>query len=126
MARLLALLLLVTALLPAAAFAQSNPFGPLPQAPPAETPAPPEDEDESGGETSRETMFLIGAGVLVVFFGIGMAITRDARRNLTEHDRELVTGTANPDDARRKRARDKQRARAKTKAQRQARRKARR
>ena len=127
MRRAAALLTLLALLVPVpVAAGQSDPFGPLPQPPPAPAPPAPEDDDDGTGDVGRETLFLVGAGVLLAFFAIGWAITRDARRNLTEDDRATVEGTKHPDDVRRQRQRSKERARAKTKAQRQARKKHRR
>ena len=100
--RLFCLLTLVAALgLPATALAQSggnNPFGPLPQAPPAATPTPEEGNRIGGDSISRETMFLIGAGVIAAFILGGYLLTRDARRSLTESDRSSLERAEQPRD----------------------------
>jgi hypothetical protein len=69
--------LLVALALPAAGVAQ-DPFGPIPQAPPQEQPdpAPAPQEDEG---LSRMQELLIGAAGVVLLFGIGWAIVRDAK-----------------------------------------------
>jgi hypothetical protein len=133
MRRLLALLVLLAIAVPApVAFAQSSgggAFGPLPQAQPAETPTP-EPNDTNGGFTdiSRETLFIIAAGVILAFVVLGTMITRDARRKLTEEDRAALDGTRAAGTAPRKQdlAKIKARQRAKDRAQRQARKKTRR
>ena len=76
---LLAALLLAA---PAPALAQQDtPFGPVP----TETP---EVQNPNGGDVSRETLYLIAAGVLVLVVGIGFLISRDARRSLPADERE--------------------------------------
>jgi hypothetical protein len=132
MRRLLALLVLLAIAVPApVAFAQSGggAFGPLPQAQPAETPTP-EPNDTNGGFTdiSRESLFIIAAGVILAFVVLGLMITRDARRKLTEEDRAALDGTRAAGTAPRKQdlAKIKARQRAKDRAQRQARKKTRR
>ena len=74
--------LLTTALLawPAAgvAIAQQDPFGPVPQAPPQQQPAPAPSPQEDGGLSRRQELLIGGAGI-VLLFGIGWAIVRDAR-----------------------------------------------
>jgi len=77
---LLASLLLTAA--PASA-QQDTPFGPVP----TETP---EFDDPTGGDISRGTLYLIGAGVLVLVIGIGVMISRDARRSLPADEREAL------------------------------------
>lgn len=130
MTRLLALLAALVLLVPApAALAQGGgAFGPLPQAPPAQTPVPEGPGDVSSEDVSRSTLFLIAAGVLLSFVGLGYWITRDARRNLSDDDRAAVEGSREPGTAPRKQdiAKAKQRAREKTRRQRQARKKTRR
>src|SRR5215207_6637930 len=88
MFRLSALLTILALAAPAPALAQqdpSNPFGPLPQAPPAETPTPtPPPSVEAQRETDRTLLFAIGAGLLILFVVIARVITRDARRTRRE------------------------------------------
>ena len=122
-------LLLLCLALPAAAAAQSNPFGPLPQpAAPEVTAEPVEDPaDQSGISTS--VLFAIAAGVLIVFVGIGLYITRDARSHLTEDDRRAIEAERVADGVETERKRSQQarkKAREKTRAQKQARKKQRR
>ena len=130
MARLPALLAMLALLAPAPATALAQgggAFGPLPPAQPVETPTPEPSDAGTSGDVSRQVLFLIGGGVIVIFFAIGWAITRDARRSLTVEDRAVVEG-ARAGGAPRKQdmAKLKERQRAKTRAQRQARKKARR
>jgi hypothetical protein len=78
-----AVLLAVLALAVAApgASAQSDPFGPLPPSNPTPAPTPaPVDTDADDGQTGRMTLYGIGGALLVVFLGLGVWITRDARR----------------------------------------------
>jgi hypothetical protein len=125
MRRVLLIALLAFAVLAPAAGAQSNPFGPLPQpaaptAAPTEAPTNPADQ----GSVSRPLLFGIAGGVLLVFVAIGLYISRDARRHLTDHDRRSLEHERESVDARRARGEQvKKKARAKTKAQRQARKK---
>jgi hypothetical protein len=121
---LVALLLLA---FPAAALGQSSPFGPLPpasQPTPAPTAAPnPADQ----GKVSRPLLLGIAGGVALLFVGIGLYISRDARKNLTESDRDkLEHQRERTEEQRRNAEKAKQRARARAKAQRQARKKQRR
>jgi hypothetical protein len=81
--RTLVIALLLALLAPAAAVAQGGgPFSPLPPAQP--TPAPTaEPTDNSGSDLGgRNTLYLIGAALLVSFIAIGVFISRDARRSL--------------------------------------------
>src|SRR3954454_14268059 len=96
----LALLIIVASLLaPAAAFGQGNAFGPLPQAAPAPTPTPTAAKSTSQDSVGRSTLLLVALGVAVVFVGLGVAITRDARSNLTDDDRAALV-RAGPSGAR--------------------------
>jgi hypothetical protein len=73
-----------------AALAQSgsgNAFGPLPQAAPSAAPTPTPANSTSQDPISRTTLLLIALGVAALFVGLGIAVTRDARRNLTDDDR---------------------------------------
>lgn len=129
MRRLAALLLFACLVLPAAATAQSNPFGPLPQPAAPEVTAEPVEDPADQSVISTGVLFAIAGGVLAVFVAIGVYISRDARGHLTDEDRrslergEEVTGV-DPDSKRAQQARKK--ARAKTRAQKQARKKQRR
>jgi hypothetical protein len=125
--RTLAIILLLALLAPAAAFAQTQQqqpggaFGPLPQAAPTETATPDQSNDSLTSDLGgRETLYLIGAALLVAFVGIGMFISRDARRSLPEHHRP--GHRLREEGPHRHKRQAKARARARTKAQREARR----
>jgi hypothetical protein len=125
---LIALLLALAA--PAAAVAQqqnptqpTQPFSPLPPAQP--TPAPtaePEDEGFLDSEISgTSTLYVIAAVLLVAFIGIGMFISRDAKRSLPKAHRP--DGRRLREEGPHKHKREaKSRARARGKAQKAARR----
>jgi uncharacterized protein HemX len=124
---LLALLLALAA--PAAALAQNSDFGPLPPAvtpSPAPTATPKSVADQSS--VSRPLLLGIAAVVALLFLGIGMYISRDARRNLTDEDRRALERAEKPITPadRRKAEQARKKARAKTRAQKQARKKGRR
>jgi hypothetical protein len=128
--RLLSFALVVALLAPASAMGQQNqpqqdPFPPLPQPQPTAVP-PPEDDDgflgldsEIGGSA---TLYIIAAALLVAFIGIGMFISRDARRSLPAAHRPDARRTREQGPHKHQRQ-AKARARARTKAQRSARRK---
>ena len=99
----------------------SGAFGPLPQAAPEETATPtPPPSVEAQQQTDRTLLYLIGAGLLVLFVVIGYVITRDARSALPEDAR---TAPEQRDQGPHRHAQQaKAKARAKTKAQRRARR----
>jgi hypothetical protein len=123
--RLLCLLVLCAALSGAAGAplaAAQDPFGPVPPAPPQEPPpAPPPTEEDEGLNRTQE--LLIGGAGLVLLFGIGWAIVRDARsaapvdRDRPLEDRDRPKGSRKPP------ARRVRQGRAKAKAARQARKK---
>ena len=126
MRRLAVIVVLVLALAaPAAALAQngsgSDVFGPLPTAP-TPTPVPTvQTSTSSSDDTSRTTLYVIAAGLLVIFLVIGRVIFSDARRHLPGASRE--GGPALREAGPHKHAKHaKQRARAKGKAQKAARR----
>jgi hypothetical protein len=117
----LILVLVLGLAVPALASAQDNPFQPLPQGAqptPAPTPTPSNTGDQQ--DVSRAMLLGIAGGVLVIFVGIGVFITRDARRSLTEEDRRALDHVRT-DQERRRGEVVKRRARAKGKAQRRAR-----
>jgi len=125
--RALVLMVLVLALAtPAAALAQNgtggDAFGPLPTAPtPTPTPVATVQTSSSSDDTSRTTLYVIAAGLLVTFLVIGRVIFSDARRHLPGEARE--GGPALREAGPHKHAKHaKQRARAKGKAQKAARR----
>ena len=88
MTRRIALIATLLALaLAAPAAAQQNPFGPLPQAAPTETPAPTATPNPSdGNNTGRITLFVIGGALVLGFAVMGWFIMRDARRAIPEED----------------------------------------
>ena len=103
----------------------SGAFGPLPDAAPTAAPTVEQDEpsdslaSDLGGAT---TLYVIGALLLVAFVGIGMFISRDARRALPKDHRP--DGRRLREEGPHKHKRQaKERARQRTKAQRAARRK---
>jgi hypothetical protein len=82
--RTLVIALLLALLAPAAAVAQGGgPFSPLPPAQPTAEPTPePSNDSLTSDLGGRNTLYLIGAALLVAFIGIGVFISRDARRSL--------------------------------------------
>jgi hypothetical protein len=81
--RTLVIALLLALLAPAAAVGQGgSPFSPLPPAQP--TPAPTAAPTSNTGSDlgGRNTLYLIGAALLIAFIAIGVFISRDARRSL--------------------------------------------
>ncbi len=124
MRRLAVIVVLVLALAaPVAALAQNgsggDAFGPLPTAP-TPTPVPTvQTSTRSSDDTSRTTLYVIAAGLLVTFLVIGRVIFSDARRHVPAGERDTALREAGP-HKHEKHA--KARARAKGKAQRAARR----
>jgi hypothetical protein len=123
--RLLALILLCLLLVGGAsagtALAQSDPFGPIPQAPPDEpepTPVQVEEDDEGLNGTQE---LLIGAAGLVLLFGIGWAIVRDARSNAPVDADHPLDDADRPKSTRKPPAQRVKQNRAKAKSARQAR-----
>jgi hypothetical protein len=124
--RTLVIAVLLALLAPAAAFAQSGggAFGPLPPSAPAETPTPEPDDGNSltsdlGG---RQTLLIIGGLLLVGFVGIGVFISRDARRALPERHRPADGHRLRDEGPHKHKQQAKARARARGKAQKEARR----
>ena len=124
MRRAAALIVCFVLLAPATAFAQSSPFGPLPQ-PVEPTPTPTPDTNTTnvfGQDVGRTTLYLIAAALLVFFVFVGWWISRDARRTLHEAPRSAEEERRRHDPhERHRRQREKERARKKTRAQKQAR-----
>jgi hypothetical protein len=54
------------------------------------TPEPTVQPAPGTDDVSRQTLYLIAAGVLVGVVGIGWAISRDARRSLPREEREAL------------------------------------
>lgn len=121
--RLAILTLVLVLLAPAGAIAQDgNPFdGQLPPSQP--TPAPTvEPVDDSSDDIGTTTLWIIGGAVAVALLLVGIWISRDARSNLTEEEREHLRGVHQRDEGPHKHERQaKAKARAKGRAQRQAR-----
>jgi hypothetical protein len=124
--RVLTLLALLTALAAAAgvsvASAQQDPFGPVPQAPPQQPPPPAPESDEDEGLNRRQELLIGGAG-LVLLFGIGWAIVRDARTAAPVDRDHPVDEGDRPKGSRTPPARRVKQGRAKAKAARRARKK---
>ena|SRR5215210_7130239 len=120
--RLLVLLTTAALLVPSAtALAQSDsPFDGLPQAPPPPAPTAESVDDPNDDGITRDTLYIIGGGLLVTFLVIGWWITRDARRNLPKEDRDDPRRLRSEGPHRHER-KAKAKARAKGRAQRQAR-----
>ena len=127
--RSLSLALVLALLAPASALGQQSgaqdPFPPLPQPQPTPVATPEDDDGFLGLDTEisgSATLYIIAGVLLVAFVGIGMFISRDARRSLPSAHR--------PDSRRlreegphKHKKQAKARARARGKAQRSARRK---
>jgi hypothetical protein len=120
--RTLVIALLSALLVPAAAAAQGGAFGPLPPAQPQETPTPePENDSLTSDLGGRQTLLIIGGLLLVAFVGIGVFISRDARRALPK-DHRPDSHRLREEGPHKHKRQAKARARARTKAQRDARR----
>jgi hypothetical protein len=122
--RLAILSLVLVLLAPASAIAQDgNPFdGQLPPPQPAQTATPAPVDSSSDDDVGRTTLYLIGGVLLVFFVVIGWWISRDARSNLPEDERDHLRGMHTRDEGPHKHERQaKAKARAKGRAQRQAR-----
>ena len=103
------------------AVAQQDPFGPVPQAPPEPPPPPPPPEEDEGLNRTQE--LLIGGAGLVLLFGIGWAIVRDARSAAPVDAEHPMADSDRPKGSRTPPARRVKQGRAKAKAARRARKK---
>jgi hypothetical protein len=136
MRRALILILVACLCCAPAALAQSNPFAPLPPITPVPTsvdsaPLPPvattTTTAQGQSDISRGVLFAVAGVIAAAFLTIGVYVSRDARRSLTEsdrraldRDRELLGQPRTPEQhAQARRAKEK--ARAKGRRQRQAR-----
>ena len=86
MIRIAVLLALAAVLVaPAAALAQNqpnNPFGPLPPSQPTPAPTQEAPENPADDDVGRTTLYVIAGALLIAFIGVGVFISRDARRAL--------------------------------------------
>ena len=125
-ARIATMLCLLALAAPAAALAQS-PFDPIPPAPqPQPTVAEPQDNRSSQDDGLSSTQqLLIGLSGLILLFGIGWAIMRDAHAAAPVHHDEPGEDVHRPKGSRTPARVRHQQSRAKSKAARQARKKAR-
>jgi hypothetical protein len=122
--RLAILTLALVLLAPAAALAQDgNPFdGSLPPAQPTPAPTAEPVENNDDDAIGTTTLWIIGGGVAIALVFFGFWISRDARSNLTEEERDHLRGVHKRDELGHKHERQaKAKARAKGRAQRQAR-----
>jgi hypothetical protein len=119
--RTIVIALLLVLLAPAAALAQGDAFGPLPQSQPTPAPTPQSNDSLTSDLGGRETLYVIGAALLVAFIAIGVFISRDARRALPK-DHRPDARRLREDGPHKHKRQAKARARARTKAQREARR----
>jgi hypothetical protein len=99
-ARLSVLLAILALAAPPAALAQSNPFAPIPQAPPetqpVQQPTNNQTTSDNGSLGTAGEIALYGAGALLLF-GMGWLIVRDARRRAPIEERvSQPTGTHSP------------------------------
>ena len=84
-AALLTVLVLAAAGPVAAALAQQDPFGDLPQGQQATpTPAPVQTDATDSEDVGRTTLYAIMGGLILVLLGVGLWIARDARRRVPE------------------------------------------
>jgi len=88
LARTLVLILALALLAPAGAAAQGgDPFSPLPPPQPTPAPPPPEQDEPFGDDVGRTTLYVIAGALLIAFVGVGVFISRDARRSIPKGDR---------------------------------------
>src|SRR3954453_22930326 len=108
---------------PASAFAQANPFTPLPpgQSTPTEVVVPPPtNSNDNGGLATWQEILIFVAG-LILLLGIGWAIASDARRRAPVKQSELAHPGLGGPVKRNRSLKQRQRARAKAKRGRQQR-----
>ena len=120
----IACILVVALLAPAAASAQGggqDPFAPLPPPQPTPAPTPEVQDDPLNEDVGRTTLYVIAAGLLIAFIGVGVFISRDARRAIPR-DRRGERGRLREQGPHKHEREAKAKARARTKAQRAARR----
>ena len=102
--------------------AAQDPFGPVPPAPQEEPPPPPPPTEEDEGLNRTQELLIGGAG-LVLLFGIGWAIVRDARSAAPVDAEHPLDDSDRPKGSRKPPSRRVKQGRAKAKAARQARKK---
>ena len=118
---LAALLLAAGLLMPSAAVAEHTSFSPLPEAPTEQAPPPPPAPGTDDGLSSRQQLLIAAAGI-VLLFGIGWAILRDARRRAPADERpRTADGSTAPKATKPPPKRRAQQSRTKARAARQAR-----
>ena len=117
---LIVLLTLVFAVPATGVTVAEDPFGPVPQAPPQQPPPAPAPAEQDEG-LNRTQELLIGAAGLVLLFGIGWAIVRDARQAAPVDDEHPIDEGDRPKGTRAPPERRVRQNRAKAKAARQAR-----
>jgi hypothetical protein len=121
MTRRIALITTLLALaLATPAAAQQNPFGPLPQAAPTETPTPAATPSSDDNNTGRATLFIIGGALVIGFALMGWFILRDARSAVPEEELAAM-GRLREQGPHAHKQHAKRKARAKGRAQRNAR-----
>src|SRR3954454_10535416 len=108
---------------PAPAFAQNNPFGPLPQPAPTATPTPQDTgTNVLGQDVGRKTLYAIAGGFVLLFIGIGWGVLRDPPRARRRGPARAAPPARRADPRERhRRQRETEGARKKRRAQRQAR-----
>lgn len=102
--------------------AAQDPFGPVPPAPQQE-PAPPPPPDQEDDGLNRTQELLIGGAGLVLLFGIGWAIVRDARSAAPVDAEHPMEDPDRPKGSRKPPSQRVKQGRAKAKAARRARKK---
>jgi hypothetical protein len=121
--RTLVIFIMLALLAPAAAVAQGGgAFQPLPPAQPTPAPTPePSNDSLTSDLGGANTLYLIAGALLVAFIGIGVFISRDARRSLPAGHRPA--GGLREQGPHQHKRQAKAKARQRTRAQRAARRK---
>src|SRR5215468_6278948 len=118
--RTLIIVVVLALLVPSAAFAQGDAFGPLPQSAPEPTATPAKSNDSITNDLGgRTTLYIIFGGLLIAFVAIGVFISRDARRAIPKNHRGDPHRLREQGPHKHK-MQAKSRARQKTKAQREA------
>jgi hypothetical protein len=121
-----AVVILIAALLaPASAVAQGqgqNPFGPLPPGQPTPAPTQEAPDNPADDDVGRTTLYVIAGALLLAFIGVGVFISRDARRATARSGRGSDRGRLREEGPHKHQREAKAKARARGKAQKAARR----